>query len=618
MPARHLAGPQQHHDHACVRGVAMARAGSRPQCLTTMCHHSDYVTCLSAARTTPWVASGGLRGELFLIDAEVRCCSAPCAAAAAAEHQSLGAGQLGQAATARGNSHPHSSRRGADTTQGGEQGTCTRRVHPASSCRASGETPRTRGGATFPSAAPRHKHTGGAVQGDAGVVRRAPPPPAATQTGVTHRLKPKVAVAQPPSPGAAPSSLTQRGSGGLFTYDGSNGGAAHAPPPAGGGAPGQGGAAGGAGAAPKGLSAGIYSVALSSHGNVVAAGSSDGFVRLWDCRSGEKISKLRGHTDNIRWVRCAWVRWWVCAAARGASGACGHERLAASGRRLGSRGWRGGGGRWAMGFRGAAAVAPHTRGPGRLGLCTPALEPTGVDCLRKRGVRRLRFARLSRRCLLIKDDLSQMLSGSSDRTIRLWDLGMQRCVQVRGATGAGGVAAGVDAGVGVGGAGRHRRGRRGAPPCGAMALKHPGATQRPAPAGACLRGRLRVHARLRFAWGPHCRDAAGSLALSAHSWRAHDGGLRCCSPLTSAACALHAWACVPTRRRTRCTLTACGACGPTRQSGPSSTAAGATSACTARGWPRAPPSCWCRRTTPSPRWPPRPRWVGRGGMWVEF
>ncbi len=35
------------------------------------------------------------------------------------------------------------------------------------------------------------------------------------------------------------------------------------------------------------------------------------------------------------------------------------------------------------------------------------------------------------RVLRIKDDCSLMLSGSADGTFRLWDLTMQRCVQVR-------------------------------------------------------------------------------------------------------------------------------------------------------------------------------------------
>ncbi|KAF5831344.1 WD40-repeat-containing domain protein [Dunaliella salina] len=46
--------------------------------------------------------------------------------------------------------------------------------------------------------------------------------------------------------------------------------------------------------------ASIYAVALNPAGSVVACGSSDHMIRLWDTRSCEKIGKLRGHTENVR------------------------------------------------------------------------------------------------------------------------------------------------------------------------------------------------------------------------------------------------------------------------------------------------------------------------------
>lgn len=48
---------------------------------------------------------------------------------------------------------------------------------------------------------------------------------------------------------------------------------------------------------PKGS---IYALATDSHGSVIVAGSPERVVRMWDPRSGKRIGKLVGHTDNIR------------------------------------------------------------------------------------------------------------------------------------------------------------------------------------------------------------------------------------------------------------------------------------------------------------------------------
>ena len=40
--------------------------------LTTLVHHSDYVTSLACSPNSSLVATAGLRGELFLVDMEVR------------------------------------------------------------------------------------------------------------------------------------------------------------------------------------------------------------------------------------------------------------------------------------------------------------------------------------------------------------------------------------------------------------------------------------------------------------------------------------------------------------------------------------------------------------------
>jgi WD repeat-containing protein 48 len=46
----------------------------------------------------------------------------------------------------------------------------------------------------------------------------------------------------------------------------------------------------------------IYSIAMDSTGNLLASGSSDKFIRVFDPRSGKRLFKLRGHQDNIRSV----------------------------------------------------------------------------------------------------------------------------------------------------------------------------------------------------------------------------------------------------------------------------------------------------------------------------
>lgn len=47
----------------------------------------------------------------------------------------------------------------------------------------------------------------------------------------------------------------------------------------------------------------IYSLAINQAGTLVASGSTERVIRLWDPRSRQKLLKLRGHTDNIRSLR---------------------------------------------------------------------------------------------------------------------------------------------------------------------------------------------------------------------------------------------------------------------------------------------------------------------------
>ncbi|OZJ05112.1 hypothetical protein BZG36_01381 [Bifiguratus adelaidae] len=46
--------------------------------------------------------------------------------------------------------------------------------------------------------------------------------------------------------------------------------------------------------------ASVYSLACNAAGTVLAAGSPEKLIRIWDPRSGQQIGKLTGHTDNVR------------------------------------------------------------------------------------------------------------------------------------------------------------------------------------------------------------------------------------------------------------------------------------------------------------------------------
>ncbi|KAI6022697.1 hypothetical protein EDC04DRAFT_2935218 [Pisolithus marmoratus] len=51
---------------------------------------------------------------------------------------------------------------------------------------------------------------------------------------------------------------------------------------------------------PAASKASVYSLAADAYGHIVASGSPERVVRMWDPRAGKRIGKLVGHTDNIR------------------------------------------------------------------------------------------------------------------------------------------------------------------------------------------------------------------------------------------------------------------------------------------------------------------------------
>ena len=50
----------------------------------------------------------------------------------------------------------------------------------------------------------------------------------------------------------------------------------------------------------KGQKQSVYAVALDEAGALLGTGSPAALVRINDTRSGDKVMKLRGHTDNVR------------------------------------------------------------------------------------------------------------------------------------------------------------------------------------------------------------------------------------------------------------------------------------------------------------------------------
>lgn len=44
----------------------------------------------------------------------------------------------------------------------------------------------------------------------------------------------------------------------------------------------------------------VYAIAADPFGHVIASGGPERVIRTWDPRSGKRVGKLVGHTDNIR------------------------------------------------------------------------------------------------------------------------------------------------------------------------------------------------------------------------------------------------------------------------------------------------------------------------------
>ncbi len=47
----------------------------------------------------------------------------------------------------------------------------------------------------------------------------------------------------------------------------------------------------------------MFSVCISSDGEILASGGKDKTIKLWNIESGENINTLKGHTDIVRSVK---------------------------------------------------------------------------------------------------------------------------------------------------------------------------------------------------------------------------------------------------------------------------------------------------------------------------
>lgn len=158
--------------------------------------------------------------------------------------------------------------------------------------------------------------------------------------------------------------------------------------------------------------AGVTSVAISPNGQLVAAGSLDTVVRIWDVATAQLVERLRGHRDSVYSVAFTpdgkglvsgsldkTLKYWDVSGLSSAVGSSGVVK----GRKEGQA--NGGGAVNGPGQPGTLALSGLGRKEGEKGLCT--MNFTGhKDYV------------LS---VAVSHDGQWVVSGSKDRGVQFWD-----------------------------------------------------------------------------------------------------------------------------------------------------------------------------------------------------